>query len=178
MSVFRAGKNSLRPARRSSPARLFLALVTVAMLAGVLVLTRSEAAAQSAETAQKMTSAPAGNAQHGKTVYTAVGCYECHGRDAQSGGRTARNSDPIPYPSPRLSIRSVLRAMRCRPIRPRCYRTRTWPIFTPSYNPCRNHPRWIPFRCCSSFATPRRLPVHRCRRTRECLRRRHDRHTK
>jgi mono/diheme cytochrome c family protein len=98
MSVFRGGNNSLRAARESSPVRLFLALVTLATLAGVLVLTGSEAAAQSTETAQKMTSAPAGNAQHGKAVYTAVGCYECHGRDAQSGGRTGPKLGPNPLP--------------------------------------------------------------------------------
>jgi ubiquinol-cytochrome c reductase cytochrome c subunit len=89
MRVFRSG---------SSPARLFLAWVTVATLAGVLVLTRSEAAAQSTDTVQKTTSAPAGNAQHGKTVYTVVGCYECHGRDAQSGGRTGPKLGPNPLP--------------------------------------------------------------------------------
>jgi mono/diheme cytochrome c family protein len=98
MSVFRGGKTSLRPARGSSAVRLVLTLATVATLAGVLVLTRSEAAAQSTETAQKMTSAPAGNAQHGKTVYTVVGCYECHGRDAQSGGRTGPKLGPNPVP--------------------------------------------------------------------------------
>jgi mono/diheme cytochrome c family protein len=98
MSVFRGGKTSLRPARGSSAVRVFLAFVTVATLAGVLVLTRSEAAAQSTETAQKMTSAPAGNARHGKTVYTVVGCYECHGRDAQSGGRTGPKLGPNPLP--------------------------------------------------------------------------------
>ena len=96
MSVFRGGKSSLRPARGSSRAGLFLVLV--ATFTGVLVLTRSEAAAQSTETAQKMTSAPTGNAQHGKTVYTVVGCYECHGRDAQSGGRTGPKLGPNPLP--------------------------------------------------------------------------------
>ena len=29
--------------------------------------------------------APAGNAEHGKSVYLADGCYECHGRVGQGG---------------------------------------------------------------------------------------------
>ena len=68
----------------------------VAALVGVLALTRSEAAAQSADTAQKTANAPAGNAQHGKTVYSRVGCYECHGSDAQSG-RPTLGPNAIPF---------------------------------------------------------------------------------
>jgi mono/diheme cytochrome c family protein len=98
MSAFHRGGSSVRPANGSSPVRVFLALVTVAMLAGVVALSRSEAAAQSTDTAQKTAGAPAGNAQHGKTVYTVVGCYECHGRDAQSGGRTGPKLGPNPLP--------------------------------------------------------------------------------
>jgi mono/diheme cytochrome c family protein len=89
---------SIQPARESSPVRLFLTLITVAMLAGVLVLTRSEAAAQSTDTAQKTASAPAGNVQRGKTVYTRVGCYECHAWDGQSGGATGPKLGPNPLP--------------------------------------------------------------------------------
>jgi mono/diheme cytochrome c family protein len=71
--------------------------MTVAMVAGALVLRCSEAAAQSAETAQKA-AVPVGNAQHGKTVYTRVGCYECHGWDGQSGGNTGPKLGPDPWP--------------------------------------------------------------------------------
>ena len=78
--------------------RFFLVLMTVATLAGVLVLTRSEVAAQSTGTAQRTASAPAGNAQHGKTLYTRIGCWECHGLDAQSGGATGPKLGPNPLP--------------------------------------------------------------------------------
>lgn len=103
MSAFRGDKT---PTNRvcvsrvcvASPGRFLLALMTVAMLAGVLILARSEAAAQSADTDQKTASGAAGNSQHGKMVYTTVGCYECHGRDAQSGGRTGPKLGPNPLP--------------------------------------------------------------------------------
>src|ERR1700722_6729708 len=95
MSVSRRDKTSIQPARGSIAARLFLGLTAMAMFGGVLVLTRSETAAQSADTAQKTANAPAGNAEHGKTVYARVGCYECHGSDAQSG-----RPDPGPKAAP------------------------------------------------------------------------------
>ncbi len=85
-------------ALRRSNTSLFLILMTVAMLAGALVLRCSEATAQSAETAQKAVTIPAGNAQHGKTVYIRVGCYECHGWDGQSGGNTGSKIGPNPWP--------------------------------------------------------------------------------
>jgi mono/diheme cytochrome c family protein len=98
MRIFRRGNTPARPARGSSPAHLFLVLATVAMVAGALVLTRSEATAQSTDTAQKAASAPAGNAQRGKTIYMRVGCWECHGQDAQSGGGTGPKLGPPPMP--------------------------------------------------------------------------------
>ena len=108
MKAFYCGHISIPPARGASPVRLFLVLMTLAMLAGVLVLTRSEAAAQSTDTGQKTTSAPAGNAEHGKVIYTRIGCYECHGRDAQSGGRTGPKLGPnaIPFAAFTLQVRS------------------------------------------------------------------------
>jgi mono/diheme cytochrome c family protein len=96
MSVSRRDKTSIQSARGSISARLFLGLTTMAMFGGVLVLTRSEAAAQSADTAQKTANAPAGNAEHGKMVYTRVGCYECHGSDAQSG-RPTLGPNALPF---------------------------------------------------------------------------------
>jgi mono/diheme cytochrome c family protein len=44
-------------------------------------------------------SAPRGNADNGKVLFTKTGCYQCHGRDAQ--GATAKgprlNQNPITY---------------------------------------------------------------------------------
>jgi mono/diheme cytochrome c family protein len=98
MSASLRDDNSIQPASGPGPVRLFLVLTTVAVLAGALVLARSEAAAQSANTAQKTTSAPAGNTQRGKTIYTRVGCYECHALDGQSGGNTGPKLGPNPLP--------------------------------------------------------------------------------
>ena len=72
--------------------------MTLATLAGVSILTRSEAAAQSTDAAQKAASAPTGNAQRGKMLYTRIGCYECHGWDGQSGGGTGPKLGPGPLP--------------------------------------------------------------------------------
>ena len=105
MSALRRRKASVRTARRAVSARLFPVLVTVAICAGALALTRSDAAAQSTEAAQKTDSAPAGNAQHGQTVYTRIGCYECHGRDAQSG-RPVLGPNAIPFPAFVHQVRS------------------------------------------------------------------------
>src|ERR1043166_4751716 len=112
MSGFCGRNISIRPAHRSSrgpsTVRLFLMLMTLAMIAGLLVLTRSEAAAQSTGTSQKTTSDATGNPQHGQMVYTRIGCYECHGRDAQSGGRTGPRLGPnaIPFAAFALQVRS------------------------------------------------------------------------
>lgn len=60
--------------------------------------TRAEAGQQSASAAPKTDNAPAGNAKNGKTVYTADGCYECHGREAQGGVGTGPKLGPSPIP--------------------------------------------------------------------------------
>jgi mono/diheme cytochrome c family protein len=70
-------------------APFLLAGIAATLLVGVLILARSEAAAQSKDNvAQKAASAPAGKAENGKTIYMKLGCWECHGRDAQSGRPT------------------------------------------------------------------------------------------
>jgi mono/diheme cytochrome c family protein len=48
-----------------------------ALIAAALLAATGVARAQDA--------APAGNADNGKKVFLAVGCYECHGRDGQGG---------------------------------------------------------------------------------------------
>jgi mono/diheme cytochrome c family protein len=59
---------------------------------------RGETGAQSANAPQKADNAPAGNAKNGKAVYTADGCYECHGREAQGGAGTGPKLGPSPIP--------------------------------------------------------------------------------
>jgi mono/diheme cytochrome c family protein len=105
MSAFRGKKASVQTARRAASAGLPLVLLTVAICAGMLALARPEAVAQSTDAAQKTANAPAGNAQHGQAVYTRIGCYECHGRDAQSG-RPTLGPNALPFPAFEHQVRS------------------------------------------------------------------------
>jgi mono/diheme cytochrome c family protein len=105
MSALDRQNNSLRRSCGSIRARLVLFLAVAAMVSAGLALTSSNSAAQSADTAQKAPSAPAGNAQRGKAVYGRVGCYECHGWDAQSG-QVKVGPNPLPFEAFRQQIRS------------------------------------------------------------------------
>jgi mono/diheme cytochrome c family protein len=43
---------------------------------------------------------PAGNADAGKKLYNAIGCYQCHGYEGQGGAAGPRIAPrPIPYPA-------------------------------------------------------------------------------
>ena len=46
--------------------------------------------------ANAQSSAPAGNAQKGKQIFQADGCYQCHGREAQGGAGTGPRLGPRP----------------------------------------------------------------------------------
>jgi mono/diheme cytochrome c family protein len=85
---------------------IFLAMA-IAMVVALLIVSarsvavaqaRAEGGAQSASASQKADNAPVGNAKNGKTVYTADGCYECHGREAQGGAGTGPKLGPSPIP--------------------------------------------------------------------------------
>jgi mono/diheme cytochrome c family protein len=85
----------------------FVALITLVALAALLVFSarsvavaqgRAEAGAQSASASPKADNAPTGNAKNGKAIYTADGCYECHGREAQGGAGTGPKLGPAPVP--------------------------------------------------------------------------------
>lgn len=104
MSAFGGNKRLIQTPRRAT-ARLLPFVLAVAICGGMLALTRSEAAAQSDGAAQKSMAAPAGNAERGKEIYVRVGCYECHGRDAQSG-RPTLGPNAIPYPAFEHQLRS------------------------------------------------------------------------
>ena len=100
MNASLAHKTTRQPECGSTAVRVSLALVTVAALAGVLLLARSEAAAQSAgaSAARHTAGVPAGNAERGKATYNRVGCWECHAYDGQSGGSTGPKLGPPPLP--------------------------------------------------------------------------------
>jgi mono/diheme cytochrome c family protein len=53
--------------------------------------------------APAQTTPPPGNAENGKATYNRVGCYECHGLEAQGGPGTAPRLGPNPLPFPRFS---------------------------------------------------------------------------
>jgi len=42
------------------------------------------------------TAAPAGNVDEGKKLYDSVGCYQCHGREAQGSSATGPRLGPRP----------------------------------------------------------------------------------
>ena len=42
----------------------------------------------------------AGNVAHGKQLYLATGCYECHGTRGQGGGTAGPRLAPLPIPFP------------------------------------------------------------------------------
>src|SRR4029077_16569299 len=85
---------------------LVMAIATLAALLVVSARTvgvaqaRAEGGAQAASASQKADNAPTGNAKNGKAVYTADGCYECHGREAQGGAGTGPKLGPAPIPYP------------------------------------------------------------------------------
>ncbi len=86
--------------------RSFVGLMTLVALGALLAVSaRSVAVAQgrpeagaSASAPAKADNAPTGNAKNGRTVYTADGCYECHGREAQGGAGTGPKLGPAPLP--------------------------------------------------------------------------------
>ena len=57
--------------------------------------------------AQQSGSAPAGNVANGKTLFTKIGCYQCHGYAGQ-GGRAGAPLVPVGFTAPGL-IRYVRR---------------------------------------------------------------------
>jgi mono/diheme cytochrome c family protein len=86
-----------RHPNRTKRMTFLLAGIAAGALACMLILTHSDAAAQSRGAAQPAAAAPAGNAERGKTLYNKIGCWECHGRDAQSGRPTL---GPVAMPFP------------------------------------------------------------------------------
>ncbi len=102
------GGAALKAVDKAHPLRLNLwTLLTLVALGALMVCSaRSVALAQAgtgavtqaASTPAKADNAPAGNAKNGKAVYTADGCYECHGREAQGGVGTGPKLGPAPIP--------------------------------------------------------------------------------
>jgi len=65
------------------------------MRVSVLLILLMAAAGLSAQTSQ---TAPAGNAENGKKIFTSYGCYQCHNYAAHGGGAGPRLAPkPIPF---------------------------------------------------------------------------------
>jgi mono/diheme cytochrome c family protein len=68
-----------------------LALAMV-MMAGSVLAGQTPAPRQDA-------AAPAGNAANGKKIWTAYGCYQCHGYEGQGGAGARLASRPLAFPA-------------------------------------------------------------------------------
>ena len=69
-----------------------LLLLTATLMASMLSA-QAPAAPQASNAA-----APRGNAENGKKIFTAYGCYQCHNYDAHGGGAGPRLAPrPIPF---------------------------------------------------------------------------------
>ena len=73
----------------------FLGLLVIAAL---VIFVPSRAGAQAASPAEKSDSAPAGNSENGKKLFTSYGCYECHGHQAEGTSAVGPRLGPNPIP--------------------------------------------------------------------------------
>ena len=77
-----------------------LLLLTATLMASMLSA-QTPAAPQASNAA-----APRGNAENGKKIFTAYGCYQCHNYTAAGGGAGPRLAPrPIPFPAFTKAIR-------------------------------------------------------------------------
>jgi mono/diheme cytochrome c family protein len=82
------------------------------ILAGILLaLLGAIAQAQTAPSSSVPAAAPTGNAENGKKLYEAVGCWQCHGYSAQGGAGPRIGPDPIALPAFIRYIRQPTRSM-------------------------------------------------------------------
>jgi len=89
--------------RFTKTGRVVTVLAVFLMAAGMSGVFHSNAeaqsrpeAGQSANPSDKESNAPAGNMQHGKTLFAAVGCYECHDTEGQGGPGAGPKIAPKP----------------------------------------------------------------------------------
>jgi mono/diheme cytochrome c family protein len=83
-------------------------IILPAIVALLLLATSAPKAQNAAQQGEKSDTAPAGNAETGKRIFTKAGCYECHGREGQGA---AQASGPRIGPSQRL-IRPFIKYVR------------------------------------------------------------------
>jgi mono/diheme cytochrome c family protein len=76
-----------------------LPLVVLVAFVGLSQIGRAAAQAPAAAA----TTAPAGDAEEGKKLFTSRGCYQCHGYEAQGSTATGPRLGPRPIPFAALS---------------------------------------------------------------------------
>ena len=76
---------------------------TMAIAAAAIALAWPVASVHAQEAAAKAAAAPAGNADNGKKLFRADGCYQCHGYVGQGGTGTGPRIAPNPLPYAALS---------------------------------------------------------------------------
>jgi len=66
----------------------------------LLIVLGGMASLLAAQTPAAQNTAPAGNVENGKKIFSAYGCYQCHGYVGQGGGAGARlNPVPLNWPN-------------------------------------------------------------------------------
>lgn len=67
-------------------------------LAIALIFSVIGVSGQNAAQVSKPSTAPAGNAENGKRIFTKYGCYQCHGYEGQGSSMTGPRIGPDPVP--------------------------------------------------------------------------------
>ncbi|MBZ5500650.1 MAG: cytochrome c [Acidobacteriia bacterium] len=97
-----AGRRAEKTASQGMGATRLLAFsvvrfISLAAMAVTLLLVCFRVEAQKAGKPSPSVSAPAGNTEAGKKLFTTYGCYECHGRAAHGGVGPRLGPDAIPF---------------------------------------------------------------------------------
>ena len=82
-----------------------LRLMALTLVAALTIAVRARAQVQTPPPAPRpsATASSAGNAENGKKLFTSVGCYQCHGREAQGSTATGPRLGPRPIAFAALS---------------------------------------------------------------------------
>ena len=95
--------------------RTSIALLTLCTVTSLCAVPQAQSASQTAPRAEER---PAGNAEKGKRLFNTIGCYQCHGHQAQGTVSTAAPSAGprlAPSPMPFRRFAQWVRAPRLMP---------------------------------------------------------------
>jgi mono/diheme cytochrome c family protein len=97
----------------SRVSKIAVAALAVVVIAGAFA-SAAPGSAQTASAGAKTATAAAGNVENGKRIYSAYGCYECHGLEGQGSSSTGGvriGPPPIPLEAFRAYIRQPANQM-------------------------------------------------------------------